>query len=96
MIIQYVPKKKFGDKAMNCYYWIIIAARPDSYTLEDLKKEESIYSEFDAVKNNRVLFCNTSTTDYFTMGIVEPEIMLQDLLFWNDSNYTPKYFRLLE
>ncbi len=89
-------KEKVWDKAMTCGYWIIIASRPNNYTLEDLKKEESIYSEFPAVKNNRVLFCNTSTTDYFTMGSVEPEIMLQDLLFCNDSTYLPKYFKLLK
>jgi len=89
-------KEVVWEKAMNCNYWVIIASRPKDYTLEDLKKEESIYSEFPAVKNNRVLFCNTSTTDYFTMGVVEPQIMLQDLLQFSDSSYVPKYFKLLK
>ena len=80
---------------MKAQYWIIIASRPEGFTLNDLKAEEAIYSEFPAVKNNRVLFCNTTTTDYFTMGVVEPEIMLQDLLQYNDSNYIAKYFKVL-
>jgi len=89
-------KEIVWDKAMNCEYWIIITSRPANYTLEDLKNEESIYSEFSSVKNNKVIFCNTSTTDYFTMGVVEPDVMLRDLVHCMDSSYNSKYFRLLK
>jgi iron complex transport system substrate-binding protein len=88
-------KELVWSKAMNCEYWVIIASRPDDYSLEDLKAEDPIYSEFPAVKNNRVIFCNTSTTGYFTMGIVEPDVMLEDLINISNSNYTSKYFKIL-
>jgi len=89
-------KEIVWENAMSCEYWIIITSRPENYTLQDLKNEEPIYSEFSSVKNNKVIFCNTSTTDYFTMGVVEPDIMLQDLIHCMDSSYNSKYFRLLK
>lgn len=89
-------KEMVWEKAMNCEYWVIIASRPEGFTLEDLKKEEAIYAEFPSVKNNKVIFCNTSTTDYFTMGVVEPELMLKDLIHCTDLNYESKYFKVLK
>lgn len=89
-------KENVWNKAMDSEYWVIIASRPEGFTMDDLKAEEAIYAEFPAVKNNRVLFCNTTTTDYFTMGVVEPEVMLKDLLNYNDSNYVSKYFKVLK
>jgi len=89
-------KEKVWDKAMNCQYWVIIASRPEGYTLQDLKAENPIYSKFPSVKNNKVIFCNTSTTDYFTMGIVEPDIMLEDFINISNPNYTAKYFKILK
>lgn len=89
-------KEKVWIKAMECEYWVIIASRPDDYSLEDLKAEESIYSNFPSVQNGKVIFCNTSTTDYFSMGVVEPDLMLRDLVHCTDSNYISKYFKLLK
>ena len=89
-------KEVVWDKAMNCEYWVIIASRPNDYSLEDLKGEDPIYSEFPAVKNNKVIFCNTSTTGYFTMGIVEPDVMLKDLNNIKNPDYTAKYFNILK
>lgn len=79
-------------------YWIIMASRPADFSLEDLLAEEPVYKEFSAVKNNRVIFCNTSTSDYFVEGVVEPEIILKDILFatGNLSDHNPKYFSLLK
>ena len=89
-------KETVWEKAMECEYWVIIASRPTSFSLQDLINEESIYAEFPAVKNKKVIFCNTSTTDYFTMGVVEPELMLLDLINVSNPNHNPKYFKLLK
>ena len=89
-------KEIVWENAMNCEYWVIITSRPENYSLDDLIKEESIYSEFPSVKNKKVIFCNTSTTGYFTMGTVEPDIMLRDLVNCINSSYESKYFKLLK
>jgi iron complex transport system substrate-binding protein len=84
--------------AMTCEYWIIIASRPADFSLADLTAEAKIYAKFPAVKNNKVIFCNTATTEYFTSGVVEPDIMLKDLLFAKGEleSHVPKYFTLLK
>lgn len=79
-------------------YWIIMAGRPADFSLADLIAEEPAYAVFKPVKKQQVIFCNTSTSDYFTRGVVEPDVMLKDLLFATGqiSNHVPRYFFLLK
>ncbi len=92
-----LSKEEVWNDAMKSEYWIIIASRPKNYKLKDLLKEESIYKDFKAVKNHNVIFCNTSTTNYFTRGPVQPELMLQDLINCvNHSDVPTSYFKLLK
>lgn len=77
-------------------YWVIVAERPKNFSLEDLKKENRIYATFPSVRFNKVIFCNTSTTPYFSQGPIEPHILLQDLINCIAGNDTTnKYFFLL-
>jgi iron complex transport system substrate-binding protein len=79
-------------------YWVIIANRPEGFDLKQLIEEDVVYSSFKSVKNNQVIFCNTSTTNYFTKGVVEPDIMLKDLLFATGQieDHSPIYFKILK
>ena len=92
-----LPKEKVWNLGIETAYWIIIASRPVDYTLTDLIGEEPVYSEFKSVKSGQVIFCNTSHSSYFTEGVVEPDIMLKDLLFLTGKikDHKPKYFKLL-
>jgi ABC-type Fe3+-hydroxamate transport system substrate-binding protein len=47
--------------------------------LADLIAEDEVYSTFRSVKEGKVIFCNTSTSDYFTYGIIQPDNMLYEL-----------------
>ena len=91
-------KEEVWNDAMQCKYWIIIASRPKGFSLADLLKEEEVYKEFPSVKNGRVIFCNTVTTEYFTKGVVEPDILLKELIYAKDNIEfeEPKYFRILK
>ncbi len=93
-----LSKEKVWNDVMNTNYWIIIANRPQNFSLNDLLEEEKIYAEFESVKNKHVIFCNTAFSEYFTNGIVEPHIMLLDLHYCTGKikNHTPKYFKILE
>jgi iron complex transport system substrate-binding protein len=90
-------KEEVWQDAVSANYWIIIAARKSDYSLTDLLNEEEIYKDFKAVKNGNVIFCNTTTTNYFTKGVVEPHIMLKDIISCvnKDLNSTT-YFKLLK
>ncbi len=85
------------NDAMFAEYWIIMASRPANFSLADLLAEEPVYKEFLSVKKNQVIFCNTATSDYFVQGVVEPQIILKDILFATGqlTNHQPKYFHIL-
>jgi len=84
-------------EAINTNYWIIIASRPANYSMKDLLQEEAIYKDFEAVKKQNVIFCNTTTTEYFTSGGVEPHIMLSNLIDCvQHKTDSTKYFRILK
>jgi len=91
-------KEEVWNDAMIADYWIIIASRPENFSLADLVAEEPVYSKFKSVIHQQVIFCNSATTDYFANGVVEPQIMLRDLLFAAHklSDHQPKYFFLLK
>lgn len=79
-------------------YWIIMASRPKDFDLEDLIKEQSVYATFKSVKEKKVIFCNTAKVDYFCQGVLEPHVMLKDLLFATGQidQHQPTYFFRLE
>ena len=79
-------------------YWIIIASRPADFNLDALKKEDPVYQTFKSVKEGKVIFCNTESSDYFTYGIVEPDIMLWELNEAIDGEFhdDAKYFKILK
>ncbi len=79
-------------------YWIIMASRPKDFDLEDLINEKSVYSTFKSIKEKKVIFCNTSEVDYFCEGVLEPHLMLKDLLFATGqiNEHQPTYFFRLE
>jgi iron complex transport system substrate-binding protein len=91
-------KEEVWNDAMFADYWIIIASRPEGFSLADLLAEEPVYAKFKAVVHHQVIFCNTATNDYFAQGTVEPDVMLKDLLFATHKmdQHEPKYFFLLE
>jgi iron complex transport system substrate-binding protein len=86
------------NDAMFADYWIIMASRPADFSLADLLAEESVYEEFLSVKKNQVIFCNTATSDYFVQGVVEPQIILKDILFATGqlNDHQPNYFSVLK
>lgn len=78
-------------------FWVIMAARPKGFGLNDLLAENRIYSTFPSVQFKKVIFCNTSTTPYFSQGPIEPHILLQDLINCIEGvDSQNKYFFLLQ
>lgn len=91
-------KEEVWQDGISADYWIIIARRPETFNLEDLLNEEPVYGVFKAVKEGQVIFCNTAETDYFAQGVIEPNIILKDLLFATGQieAHQPRYFFLLD
>ena len=92
------PNEQIWEVGGLVDYWIIIADRTGDFDLDQLKKEQSVYGSFKSVQQKQVIFCNSNTSDYFLDGVLEPHIMLKDILFATKQieDHQPKYFHLLK
>lgn len=85
--------------AADAHCWLFTDYTPQPYNLEQLKSQNKIYPHLDAVKNGRVYVCNSSKADFFGKGVIEPHVMLKDMIFHlhgTPDNYKPIYFQKLE
>ncbi len=88
------------DKCLDAHFWVLVASCSPQFSLEELKNENDIYDDFSAFKNGNILFCNSNLSDYFGMGVAEPDKILSDLVYYFHpelmKNYTPQYFQKLK
>jgi len=88
------------QKAINADYWSVLDFFEGKYTYKNLSNQYPPYSHFKAFKNKKVIFCNTRSQDYYQKGILEPEVILADLIkiFHPElvKDHKNIYFNLLE
>ena len=106
-----LPAETVIEKCIDADYWLLVSTEKTDFSLEDLISMDPNYKYFKAVKNKNVIFCNSGIKDYFGEAIVEPDIVLKDLLYffyWRNEilsqsqslpdslRYQPKYFEIPE
>lgn len=88
------------DKCLDADFWVLVASCEPQFSLEELKNENDLYDDFSAYKNENILFCNSNLSDYFGMGVAEPDKILSDLVFYFHpellNDYAPHYFQKLK
>jgi iron complex transport system substrate-binding protein len=88
------------QKAINADYWQILEFYNGSYSYQNLKTEYPPYAHFKAFQKKQVIFCNTHYRDYYEQGLLEPDIILADLINILHpgvlKNHEQKYFALLK
>lgn len=86
-------------KAASSEFWCVKEYFDGNYSYQQLASEFEPYSDFKAFKDTNIIFCNTFKTSYFEDGIMEPEIVLADLIKAIHPellpNYKSKYFKPL-
>ena len=86
--------------AHNADYWRIVGTYPEGFSYEQLKAENELYENFDAVKNHKVIFCDSKKSSYFETGTLEPHKILGDLIFAFHPEllpgHKPIYYRLYD
>lgn len=87
-------------KGIKADFWIIKILSQHKYSYSELASESPLYKDFEAFKNKKILVCNLFYKPYYEDGVVEPDIILSDLVYYAHpnilSNYKPKYFELLK
>ncbi|NNE55793.1 MAG: ABC transporter substrate-binding protein [Flavobacteriales bacterium] len=68
------------ERAYDADWWGKVIYEEGELTLDKLKADDERLSRLKAFRNGKILYCNTYTSDYFGDGIVEPHIILADLI----------------
>jgi iron complex transport system substrate-binding protein len=86
-------------KAKNADYWCMLENYPGDYSYQQLASENIHYPEFDAFREQQVILCNTHFNPYYEQGILEPDVILADLISLLYPGMLPghdnKYYQLL-
>ncbi len=87
-------------KAANADLWLMHENYQGKFTYSRLYQENHRFADFAAFKNHRIIFCNTNDTEYYEEGLLEPDIILADILSLAHPelklNHTPKYYHWME
>ena len=90
-------------KAQHADFWRVANSSSLPMTYESLKRENAVYSLFDAYKNQRLIVCDIQETGYFETSQIEPELLLGDFIYFfhpevltgEYADYQPKYYHLM-
>ena len=68
------------EKALFADFWVILVNHPARFSYEQLKEMDSRYADFKAFKSKKIIYTNASNSLYFEKGLLEPHIVLADLV----------------
>ena len=93
--------EKMYALSANADYWRILNSYPGEFSYEALKASEPRNELFKAFKEKKVIYCNMKQQPYYEIAPVEPDVLLKDFVAifhpeLVESDYTPKYYRLLK
>ena len=93
--------EKMYALSANADYWRILNSYPGEFSYEALKASEPRNALFKAFKEKKVIYCNMKQQPYYEIAPVEPDVLLKDFVAifhpeLVESDYTPKYYRLLK
>lgn len=95
-----VPMEKLIADAYRCDYWGKVVYSPGTPTMAEVVNDDERLSKIAAYQPGRIFYCNASETDYFGDALMEPHVLLADLIhvFHRELNpeYQPVYFKTLE
>jgi len=87
------------NKAHLADFWCFKVGYNGNYSINRLAEEYKYYSDFEAFKTGNIIVCNTMESDFYENGILEPHIILTDLIsiFYPESiqDHNRKYFQMI-
>lgn len=64
--------------------------------IDALLLSNELFEKFSAVRNHRVIICDTRSEPFYEQGIMEPDVLLSDLIYLTHDGllpgYAPKYY----
>lgn len=88
-----IPFENLYIQALEADFWGKIIYEEGELTKEQLRVNDERFTELPAFKKDQVFYCNAAETDYFGMGVLEPHLILEDLIaIFNLEDKTSHYF----
>ena len=88
------------DQGMNADFWGMVLAGDPNEFINEMDRNDPRMLMLKPVQERSILYCNTATTDYFGRAMVEPDVMLADLIHLMHPGYLPDhepvYFQLID
>ncbi|MDO9511036.1 MAG: ABC transporter substrate-binding protein [Bacteroidales bacterium] len=86
--------------ASKADFWRITVNSDQTYSMERFLAEDERYALFKAFTHKNIVYCDTKNLPYFERGIIEPHIILADLVkaFHPEllKDYKPVYYHILK
>lgn len=96
----YVDFERVYSEGAHADFWRIVNSHNGVYNYDILRKSDSRYTDFDAYKNKKVIYCNLRTVPFYEQTPVEPDVVLSDLIKILHPNilpnHKPVYYHLLK
>jgi iron complex transport system substrate-binding protein len=92
-----LPYEKLYEQVYDVDYWGKITFAPSELTMQQIAQEDERLTRIKSYQQGNIFYCNAATTDYHGDAIMEPHIILADLIaiFHGDllPQHSPVYFR---
>lgn len=75
-----LPFEKILADAQQCEFWGKIVYEKGPLTADKLTEGDARLASFRSYQNRNVFYCNAAETDYHGMAVLEPHVMLTDLV----------------
>lgn len=87
-------------KSVDADFWQIDGSFEGDFTLQDLADEDERYTQLNAFKTGKVIFCNLAQTPYRELASVQPQYLLADFVKAMHPevlpSYQPKYYKIIK
>lgn len=88
-----IPFENLYVQALEADFWGKVIYEKGELTKEQLRANDERFAELPAFKKDQVFYCNAAETDYFGMGVLEPHLILEDLIaLFNHQEHESHYF----
>ena len=81
-------------------YWGMVTSHHEPFTMQTVLEMDKFYGNFKAFQDKNIFVCNAAKTDYFGDAVMEPEIILADMIAIIHPKILPqhvsKYFHRVE
>lgn len=61
-------------------YWGMVTSHREPFTMQTVLEMDEFYGSFKAFQDKNIFVCNAAKTDYFGDAVMEPEIILADMI----------------